>query len=282
MPQDGDVSEVSRDAPALEGLSPEVGVRRDPDRRPGEGAAAAGRAWSLVLAAGLLAGLAGFGIGEAAPALIPPDLDLPQEIRASMRRNAEIERRMGIARDRAATLAYGGLGMVLGLALGVAGGLVRRSPTAAVAAGLAGLVLGAAAGAGATRVSLPYYHAARAAAHDEDKTNDLALALMTHGAIWAAVGAAAGLALGLGLGGGGRIARAILGGILGACLAAGIYEFAGAIMFPTHETFRPMAISAMPRLLAHLSVALWVAVGALGIADYLTVGPKKAATGSPS
>ena len=59
--------------------------------------------------------------------------------------------------------------MVLGLALGAAGGLVRRSPTAAVAAGLAGLVLGGAAGAGATGPLLPYYHAALAAATDEDR-----------------------------------------------------------------------------------------------------------------
>jgi hypothetical protein len=53
-------------------------------------------------------------------------------------------------------------------------------------------------------------------------------------------------------------------------------------MFPTDQTFRPMAFSAMPRLLAHLSVALWVAVGAFGIADYLTIGPAKTARGSPS
>jgi len=284
MPPDGDISEVSRAGPALEGVSLDEGARGDAERRPVPAvtASSAVRGWSIVLAAGLLAGLAGFGIGEAAPALTPPDLDLPQEIRASMRKNEEIERRMGIGRDRAATLTYGGLGMILGLALGIAGGLVRRSPTAAVAAGLAGLVLGAALGAGATRAVLPYYHATRAAANDENKTNDLALALMTHGAIWTAVGAAAGLAFGLGLGGGGRIARAILGGILGACLAAGIYEFAGALIFPTEETFRPMAVTATPRLLAHLGVAICVAVGAFGIADYLTIGPKNSATGSPS
>jgi hypothetical protein len=48
-------------------------------------------------------------------------------------------------------------------------------------------------------------------------------------------------------------------------------------MFPTDETFRPIAISAMPRMLAHISVALWVAVGALGLAEYLTTGPAKTA-----
>src|SRR5205814_1911460 len=156
-----------------------------------------------------------------APKLVPPDLDLPPEIRASSsNRPLETERRMRISRDRAAALAYGGLGMVLGLALGAAGGLVRRSAIAAIAAGVAGLVLGGAAGAGATLTLLPSYHAARAAAPDEEVTNDLTLALRTHGGIWIAIGAATGLALGLGLGGGARIARATFGGILGAALAA--------------------------------------------------------------
>ena len=51
-----------------------------------------------------------------------------------------------------------------------------------------------------------------------------------------AVGAAAGLALGLGLGGG-RVARAIIGGILGAAVAAVIYEFGGAVVFPLDRTY---------------------------------------------
>src|SRR4051812_22383269 len=98
------------------------------------------RGWSVVLVAGILAGCAGFGIGEAAPRIAPPDLNLPPELRtSSSQKPLEIERRMGIARDRAATLAYGGLGMLLGLALGAAGGLIRRSSRAAVAAGLTGL-----------------------------------------------------------------------------------------------------------------------------------------------
>jgi hypothetical protein len=201
---------------------------------------------------------------------VPPALDLPPEIMASGPQKAiETERRMGISRDRSAMLAYGGLGLGLGLALGVAGGLARRSPRAAIAAGVTGLVLGGAAGAGATLALLPSYHAARAAAPEEEMTNDLALALRTHGGIWLAIGAAAGLALGLGLGGPTRIPRAILGGILGAALATVIYEFGGALVFPVDQTFRPMAMAAAPRLLAHLSVALGVSAGALWGAHHL-------------
>jgi hypothetical protein len=241
------------------------------------------RDWSLILAAGLLAGLAGFGIGEVAPAFAPIDVKLPPEIQASLeKRTIELMRRRTMAMDHAAALAYGGLGMFLGLGLGVAGGLVRRSPTAAVAAGLIGLVLGGAAGSGATLALLPSYHAALAANPEEDRENNLTVALMTHGGIWVAVGSAAGLALGLGLGGWGRAARATIGGILGGCLAAAIYEFAGAIIFPVAETFRQMALAPTPRLFAHLGVALCVAVVAFGVADYVTFRRAKTAIGSSS
>jgi hypothetical protein len=205
-------------------------------------------------------------------------LDLPPEVRRnSSNVPIEIQHRKQIAGDRAAALAYGGLGMVLGLALGAAGGLARRSPVAAIAAGVTGLVLGGAASAGTTLTLLPSYHATRAAASDEDYTNDLALALRTHGGIWIAVGAAAGLALGIGLGGVARVARALIGGMLGAGVGAVIYEFGGAMIFPVAQTFRPMAAEPVPRLLAHLIVGLCVAAGSLLIADHLSLrrtGPR--------
>jgi hypothetical protein len=110
---------------------------------------------------------------------------------------------------------------------------------------------------------LPSFHATRAEFSDEDHNSDLALALRTHAAIWLAVGTAAGLALGFGLGGGGaQVARATLGGILGAGLAAVIYEFGGALVFPLAETFQPVAKYPTPRLMAHLTMALCVAAGA--------------------
>jgi hypothetical protein len=176
---------------------------------------------------------------------------------------------MGVSRDRSAALAYGGLGAALGLALGAAGGLARRSSRAAIAAAVTGLLLGGAAGAGATLSLVPLYHAARAATPDDEVTNDLALALRTHCGIWVAVGAAGGLARGRGLGGGARTARAVIGGVLGAALATVVYEFGGAVVFPVAETFRPMAVTPAPRLLAHLCVALFTAAGANWAAHHL-------------
>ena len=173
--------------------------------------------------------------------------------------------------DRAAAIAYGALGMLLGLGLGAVGGLARGSASAAAAAGLAGLVLGGAAGARGHHAGTAGVPCRRPRATDEDAGRDLGLALATHGGIWISVGVAAGLGLGLGLGGGARLGRAVVGGLLGAVIATVIYEFGGAVGFPLSESFRPRAVTAGPRLLAHLSVALCVSAAALWAVDYLSL-----------
>jgi hypothetical protein len=225
----------------------------------------------IVLAGGLVAGLAGFGFGEFAPQLVPPSYDLPRAIRGDrFRVLGEHARRLRASQDQAATLSYGVLGALLGLALGAAGGLARRSPRAAFTAAPIGLVLGAAAGTATTFLLLPWYHASHGLPSPDNATQELGLALATHGGIWVAVGAAAGLALGLGLGGG-RVARAIIGGILGAAVATVLYEFGGAIVFPRDKTFEPTAMAPAARLLAHLAVALFVSAGALWAAYHLSL-----------
>jgi hypothetical protein len=225
----------------------------------------------MVLAGGLLAGLAGFGSGEYALRLFAPSLVLPPGIRGDQTlAPLEHGRRVRESQVRTATLSYGALGALLGMALGAAGGMARRSPGAAITAALIGLVLGAAAGTGTTFLLLPWYYALHAVPSPDNATQELCLALATHGGIWVAVGTAAGLALGLGLGGG-RVARTIIGGILGAALAAAIYEFGGAVVFPLDRTLQPMAMQPGPRLLAHLAVALCVSAGTLWAADHLSL-----------
>jgi hypothetical protein len=214
--------------------------------------------------AGMLAGLCAFGIGEVTPGLFPPSNDFPPEIRAQPLLLArEIHKRRMLFSDQAAAAVYGGLGLVLGLALGAAGGLARRSTRAAIAAGFTGMVLGGTAGAATPYLVLPHYNAARMATTDDDKNIDLGLSMRTHGAIWLAIGTAAGFALGLGLGGGAQVARATFGGILGAGLATVIHELGGALVFPLAETFRPLAVTAIARLTDHLIIALCVTAGAL-------------------
>src|SRR3954449_12888667 len=59
-----------------------------------------GRVWMMVLAGGLLAGLAGFGLGEYALQLLAPSLDLPPGIRGD-RDKAPVEhaRRRHLSQD---------------------------------------------------------------------------------------------------------------------------------------------------------------------------------------
>src|SRR4051794_30593576 len=244
-----------------------------PGLPPGETAISrpSGRAWMLVLAGGLLAGLAGFGLGEYASQLLAPSPDLPPGIRGDqVKAPLEHARRRRVSQDQIATMTYGGLGALLGLALGAAGGMARRSPRAAITAALIGLVLGAAAGFGTTFLLLPWFHAHYTMPGDDSFTQELGLALSTHGGIWMGIGAAAGLALGLGLGGG-RVSRAIVGGVLGAAVAALIYEIGAAAAFPMDQTFLPLAIKPAPRLLAHLAASLCVSAGALWAAYYLSL-----------
>ena len=155
----------------------------------------------MVLVGGLLAGLAGFGVGEYALQLLAPSRDLPPGIRGDqVKAPIEHARRRQVSQDQVATMSYGVLGALLGLTLGAAGGMARRSAGAAIRAALIGLVLGAAAGIGATFLLLSLYHTLHADPTPENATQELYLALATHGGIWMAIGAAAGVALGLGSG----------------------------------------------------------------------------------
>ena len=239
---------------------------------PGEAGVArpSGRTWTIVIAGGLLAGLGGFGCGEYARWLFAPSLELPPAFRNQERGPAEVARRLRVSEHQIATATSGALWALLGLALGAAGGLARRSATAAIRAALVGLILAAAAGATASYLLVPWYRATSAPPSDDNATREFCRSLATHGGIWMAAGAAAGLALGLGLGGG-RVPQAMIGGILAAALAAVIYQLGAEVLFPQDKTLEPIATAPGPRLLAHLAVALCVAAGTLWAADYLSL-----------
>ena len=153
------------------------------------------------------------------------------------------------------TLAYGLLGAALAGALGMTGGLARRSPRRALAGAGAGLVLGAVAGATAARVFVPLF-----LRNENTQAEDLLLSLLTHGGIWSLVGAAAGLSLGFGFHGAGpRALLSGLGGLAGAVLATILYEVIGAMAFPLEQTGQPISAGAGSRLFARLVVSVAVA-----------------------
>src|SRR5262249_7621893 len=110
--------------------SPKPAVSRqdtDPPSASNPAPGPSGRMWVLVLGAGLLAGLASFALGEAAPSIVSPPNVRPEIAGSGPQASAELEREMRRFRDQVAVLAYGGLGLALGPALGAAGGLSHPS-----------------------------------------------------------------------------------------------------------------------------------------------------------
>ncbi len=126
---------------------------------------------------------------------------------------------------------------------------------------LVGGALGALTAGASARALLPIY-----LRNVDPQGNELTYPLLTHGGIWAAAGVAAGLALGLGAGGRGRWMRCALGGLLGGVFAAMFYDLIGAIVFPLDKTSQPVSHTAVTRLFAQLSVAVFVAAGAALVA----------------
>jgi hypothetical protein len=166
--------------------------------------------------------------------------------------------RLRDARVLSATLTFTAMGGFLGLALGFAGGLARRSVQAGLRAASLGLLVGA-----AVAGSLAFLLVSLFFNKYDPHSSDLVLPLMTHGAIWSAVGAVGGTAFGLGLGGKGRWMATLVGGLLGAAAASVIYEIIGAIAFASSKTDLPLSAALTTRILAQFSVALLAAVGAV-------------------
>jgi hypothetical protein len=215
------------------------------------------RTWALTLFAGLLAGVLAWAIGEATL--------LPEAGYQNKKENIHVSvSEVGI---RNGTISFGALGAVTGLALGLAGGMIRRSAPLALIAGAIGLLVAGGAGAALSQVILPVYY-------EHSATGELTYSLMVHCGVWAGVGAAAGLACGIGLGGWRDVIRGLMGGACGALLAAIIYEFAGGILFPTALTDRPISQSVASRLLARLLVTVLVAAGVVLVAR--STGGRKA------
>jgi hypothetical protein len=207
----------------------------------------------IALAAGLVAGVCSALVGELI--LGRYQSELVPKIQAHPSEGAL--RRWNEARLHSATFALATTGGFLGLTLGAAGGLARRSVIASGGAGIAGAVLGTAVPASVALVMVSNFFER----HDP-QSGDLILPLLTHGAMWSAVGACGGLAFGLGIGGKRRWLATLVGGALGAAAAAVIYEFAGAIAFSTSKADLPVAGSTAARCVAQFLAAVFPALGA--------------------
>lgn len=247
--------------PPTESPLPPEGLATGTPRDSSPGASAdspprPGRVWALALSGGVLAGLIAWLVGEAThtffiPAVRPVTVMGITQMIPSYHEQARADRKN-------ATLVFSAFGAILGLTLGAAGGLARRSLPAGARGTAVGALLGVAAGAGASVVLLPiFFHRQEQAA--EELSHEVVFPLLIHGGLWGAIGAAGGASFGFGLGGKKRVAVAALGGLIGGILGAVVYEVAGLMVFTEARTTQPLAIAWAPRLLAMLAVSLLTA-----------------------
>jgi hypothetical protein len=217
------------------------------------------RAQWLVGLGGLAAGLVAFGIGEATYNCIPPERVL-QNTMGTMAM-AITSATQAKAEVRNAALAFAILGGCLAGAMGMAGGLARRSVVVAAGAGLLGLCLGAGVAAGISLATLPWFAEARITHSDYE----MAFSFLMHCGIWGLSGAVAGLAFAIGRWSDDRrlFALAPVGGFIGAVIGAMAFEVAGAGLFPLAYTGDPVSTDWPSRLTARLLVALATAAGVI-------------------
>jgi hypothetical protein len=245
--------EASDNSPEAKTDEPEGGAVGVPAPPPLAGRAAL---WTAALAAGLVAGVSAWLIGEAAHEFFEPaEVEVIVMGQKAMNPTFETQNQAAV---KNALLVFGSLGGVLGMALGLGGGLARRAPRLAGTAAAVGLILGALAGAGAAATILPTALHTRSVRQD-----DLIRPFLVHSGLWVPLGAAAGLAFGLGAGrrGSGLVGPA-LGGALGTLLGTAAYELIGGIVFPLAQTDKVFSLTWQTRLIARLCVTLGTAAGA--------------------
>ena len=220
-----------------------------------------------IAAAGLLAGLIAFGLGEVIYGRFAPEL-VGQSVGGNQVMRPTLETKAASDARNSAT-AFGMLGGAIGLFLGLAGGLERRSIGSAAKAGCVGLVLGVTVGAVLPLVLVvPYLRMLNRRTAD-----DLFLSLGLHAMLWGPLGAVGGLAFGIGLGRSGQTLRLIVGGLMGAIVGTIAYDAIGGAITPLAGTADAISTTWPTRLLARLLVAISTAV-AIDLTIRATNGPR--------
>jgi hypothetical protein len=210
---------------------------------------------ALIVAAGLLAGLTAFGLGELVYGRFKAEL-VGQSLGGNQVMRPTLETK-AVSDARNSAIAFGLLGCALGLFLGVAGGLECRSIGSATKAGCVGLALGATAGALLSLIVVVPFERMVA----RRTADDLFLSLGLHATLWGPLGALGGLAFGIGRGRWGQIPSLMVGGLLGAIVGTIVYDAIGGTVTPLAGTGEVISISWPTRLLARLCVAIGAAAG---------------------
>jgi hypothetical protein len=236
-PEPAPASNVSRAGPLARGQAPD---------------------WHLgavAVTAGLVAGVVAWLAGETRAVIVPPAHQETNLMGSGHFVPIHTPEASLAATRQTATRAFGVLGALTGLLLGLAGGWAAGSGRRALGASGLGLIVGGGVGAGVAWVVLPGFESWRVA-----NAGALLPALLSHGACWVPIGAVGGLALALGSRG--SALGGLAGGALGATLATVLHEVLGAFLFPMAETGEPVSATWATRLLARLLVPTLAAAGA--------------------
>jgi len=221
----------------------------------------------VAVAAGLLAGLGAWAVGETSAVQVRP-VETMERVMGSGPLMPNIKPAAAAsARRQTAARAFGVLGALTGLSLGVAGLLAggpRRDATRG--AGL-GLVVGGLAGAACIWLAMMAIQGDRPPGRD-----DLVQAFLLHAIGWVPAGLAGGLALAIATRG--RPASGLAGGLVGVLLATLIYEVAGGAAFPLAKTSDVVSATWESRLLARLLVPTLAAAGAAWMISRPPAGAK--------
>jgi len=222
--------------------------------RSDETSGRSGRTLLSIGAAGLVAGLLGFGLGEITYETFSPE-QVPQPLGGGQVMRPTLET-IATADSRNSAVTCGTMGGLLGLVLGLAGGLSRRSIKSAAKAGIVGLLLGTALGVALPLVMIVPFRRLQVWRNSDD----LFVPVGLHSALWAPLGLVGGLAFGIGSGRPGMILRCMLGGLAGALLGTIVYDVIGAAVSPLAGTADAISTTPVTRLLARLLVPIGAAL----------------------
>jgi hypothetical protein len=230
------------------------------------------RSWTILLAAGLVAGLVAWVAGEWTHGHFRARTYSVEVMGIkSMQPSRESQKAADIAN---AALASAILGSMTALTMGLAGGLTVRAPWRGAIVGLGAQVVGAFAAAGASLALIPIFF--RQLVPD---SNDLLTPILIHGGIWTAIGVVGGIAFAAGMNSWRHLPAAVFFACVGAFTASIIFHVLTGMLFPHSSSAEPVGGSAVVRLLATSLVTVLVAIG---VAQGTLVRPLRPADPGPT
>ena len=149
------------------------------------------------------------------------------------------------------------LGLSLGLVTGIAVAIAFGNPRRLAPAAITGLFTGAAVGFGVARLVVPLFYR-----HRLSFDLDLIPSILLHGGLAASIGLTSGLAAAIGAEFRGRkLLESLFVTAAAAFLGGTVYVILGAALYANDDTGEPVSLTFTTRLLSHVLVAVFIALG---------------------